>query len=305
MIQRPQQRGQVILKRQTAQKPPPPRRKKGSFLKGFLVVVGAVLLTTFAINASDSYRIPGASSLVAGVGGSKTERCPQDMAYVPDAQGGFCIDRYETAPGEVCPHDDPMNQFETEGNLSDPLCVPVSKKGLRPWVNVSMHQALALCAKVGKRLPTHGEWYRAALGTPDAITSERSACALGKVGQARADATGAHDNCVSSYGAYDMVGNIWEWIDATVSEGMYQNRTLPSEGYVVEADQDGVPSAVGESSSAFGGDYFFADLTGVKGMFRGGFWSMNEKAGMFTINTTMPTSFVGVAVGFRCVREAQ
>jgi hypothetical protein len=98
---------------------------------------------------------------------------------------------------------------------------------------------------------------------------------------------------------------VWEWIDATVSGGMYAGRMLPSEGYVTEADQDGVPSAVGESSPSFGEDYFFIDPVGVKGMFRGGFWSMNEKAGMFSINTTIPTSFVGVAVGFRCVREAQ
>ncbi len=304
MIQRPNQRGQVILKKQIAQKPPP-RRRKGSFFKGSLVVIGAVLLTTFAIQASDSYRIPGTSSLVAGVGGSKTERCPVDMVYIPSPSGGFCIDLYETAPGEVCPHNDPMNQFETEGNLSNPLCVPVSKKGLRPWVNVSMHQAMALCAKVGKRLPSHNEWYRAAIGTPDRVSSEKGMCALGKVGQGRGDATGTHDKCLSSYGAYDMVGNVWEWIDATVSEGMYQNRLLPVEGYVAEADQDGVPSAVGEASSAFGEDYFFIDPVGVKGMFRGGFWSMNEKAGMFTINATIPTSFVGVAVGFRCVQDAK
>jgi formylglycine-generating enzyme required for sulfatase activity len=261
------------------------------------------MLTTFAIQAADDYRIPGSSSLIAGVGKSKTARCPSDMAYIPDAQGGFCIDRYEAAPGEACVHADPMNQFETDANLSNPLCVPVSKKELRPWVNVPMHQALALCAKVGKRLPSHGEWYRAALGTPDTVSANKGACALGKTGQSRADATGVHEQCVSSYGAYDMVGNVWEWIDATVSGGMYANRMLPTEGYVSEADQDGVPSAVGESSPSFGEDYFFADLAGVKGMFRGGFWSMNEKAGMFSINATIPTSFVGVAVGFRCVSE--
>jgi formylglycine-generating enzyme required for sulfatase activity len=102
-----------------------------------------------------------------------------------------------------------------------------------------------------------------------------------------------------------MVGNVWEWVDATSDNGSFEQRTLPGEGYVIEADANGVPVAVGTSSPSFGNDYFFIDPSGVKGMFRGGFWSMNEKAGIFTVNASIPTTFVGNAVGFRCAREAQ
>lgn len=103
-----------------------------------------------------------------------------------------------------------------------------------------------------------------------------------------------------------MVGNVWEWIDASINDGTYNGRILPNEGYIGGADADGVPSDVATSSqSAFGDDYFFIDKMGVKGMFRGGFWSMNEKAGIFSINAASPMSFVGVAVGFRCAKEAQ
>jgi formylglycine-generating enzyme required for sulfatase activity len=282
------------------------KKRRGGLWKGALVLIGAIGLTTLAINASDSFNIPG-SSLLAGVGASKTqEHCPPDMVYVPESGGGFCIDRYETAAGGVCAHNDPMNQFETTKNLNNPLCVPVSKKGLRPWVNVPEHQALALCARVGKRLPSNREWYRAALGTPDAVSSEKGACVLDHIGQERADATGLHDQCVSSYGAYDMVGNVWEWIDASVGEGNYGGRTMPDEGYIGEADADGVPSNIATSSQPeFGGDYFFIDRAGIKGMFRGGFWGMTEKAGIFSINAASPMIFTGVAVGFRCVKEAQ
>lgn len=296
------QTGQVILK-----KPGGRRKKKARFLKGFLVVVGATLLTTLAIHASDSFQSPD-KSLLAGVGAANKSdaHCPDDMVYVPDSGGGFCIDRYEVSAGKLCAHNDPFNQFETEKNLNNPLCVPVSQKQARPWVNTPEHLALALCARVGKRLPSNHEWYRAALGTPDTVSSEKSSCVLGHVGQERADLTGIHDQCVSSYGAHDMVGNVWEWIDASINEGTYNGRVLPDEGYVSEVDADGVPSSIATSSQpAFGGDYFFIDKTGMKGMFRGGFWGMSEKAGVFSINAASPMIFTGVAIGFRCVKEAQ
>jgi len=153
--------------------------------------------------------------------------------------------------------------------------------------------------------PQIGNGTASALGTPDAVSSDKGACVLGRTGQGSADATGIHDQCVSSYGVYDMVGNVWEWIDASISDGMYGNRLLPDDGYVAEADADGVASKTGTSSPAYGNDYFFVDKTGVKGMFRGGFWSTAEKGGIFSINATIPTSFIGVASGFRCVRDAQ
>ena len=284
----------------------PPRRKKRSFAlwKVFTVIIGAIGLTTLAIHASDTIRIPG-MSLVAGVGGSAQapERCPGDMTYVPTSSGGFCIDRYETSAGELCSTRSPSNQFETSANIARTACTGVSVKGETPWVNVSLDQAMQICARVGKRLPTNGEWYRAALGTPDEVSKSSRACALGHIGQERADKTGMHDDCVSSYGAYDMVGNVWEWVDGNVVEGQYGGRKLPGEGYVEESDVEGVAVKTGtEPNDALGKDYFFMNPSDVRGMFRGGFWSMEEKAGVMSINATIPTSFVGNAVGFRCAK---
>lgn len=281
----------------------PPKKKNGPLFKSLLVVIAAVLLTTAAVRASDSVMLAH-SGLVAGVGESgMSAHCPKDMAYVPTAQGGFCIDRFEASPGDACGTVNPKNQFETIANMGKPSCVPTSLQNRDPWVYVTLSQAIELCARVGKRLPSNNEWYRAALGTPDTVEGQELPCVLGKTGAGNAEKTGTHDSCVSSYGAYDMVGNVWEWVDTNIIDGTYMGRMLPDEGYVTEADVDGVPVAVAATSSAaFHDDYFSVNREGVRGMFRGGFWSMTEKAGVFAINATIPTSFVGVAVGFRCVQ---
>lgn len=283
--------------------PPPKKKRGGGFWKGSLIVIGAILLTTLASKASDSFKISD-TLLLAGTGKS-TEilRCPKEMVYVPTSDGGFCIDRYEVTVGVTCPRMSPSSEAQTRENLVVGTCVPESTKGMYPWVNASFSQAMALCAKAGKRLPSPGEWYRAALGTPDTISSGKAACVLGRAGISQGEKTGVHEECISSFGAYDMVGNVWEWVDANVVDGTYAGRILPPEGYITEADADGVPSQTGTTSSpTFGGDYFFSDQTGVRGMFRGGFWNLTDKAGIFTVNATIQPSFAGSAVGFRCVK---
>lgn len=292
----------------SVQLPPPQKKKKkkSRLWKGLLVVLFSTGLTTLAIYASDNFRNP--DSLIAGVGGAgkNAEHCPPEMAYIP-TDGGYCIDKYEVSTGESCQRRDPANEFETKINLTDTQCMPASQKGSRPWVNVPLHEALAVCAKAGKRLPTNKEWYRASLGTPDIVAPEdQTACALGKTGQSQSDAGGTHSRCVSSYGVYDMVGNVWEWVDGQIENGRYGQRELPGEGYVDEVDVDGVASKVATSSNqVFGEDYLYIDRSGIRGMIRGGFWSLKEKAGIFNINATIPTSFVGNAVGFRCAKDAK
>jgi len=281
----------------------PRRRKSGRFWKGALVTVGAMLLAVFLVKASDTFRPPG-NNLLAGVGGSTKEaRCPDDMVYVSDPNGGFCIDRYEASAGKLCPVSDPGNQFDTTNNLSQKLCTPVSVQNAYPWTNVPESQSVELCARVGKHLPSNSEWYRAALGTPDEADESGKGCVLGRIGASHSEKTGTHEACVSSFGVYDMVGNVWEWIDANVVDGSYAARTLPDEGYVSEVDIDGVAIKTSTSTSEiFHGDTLSLNRVGVMGMFRGGFWNMTDKAGTVAINAASAPSFTGIAVGFRCAR---
>ena len=295
--------GNVVLKPTRlpvrGEAPRPRRRKRGRFLRGLVVIIGAMGLTTVAIKANDVFLVPH-EEMLGGVGASVPDaRCPDDMVYVSASGGGFCIDRYEASAGKLCPNAAPRNQFESNDNLAQSLCTPVSAVGVTPWVNIPRAQAMELCARVGKHLPSNGEWFRAALGTPDTTND----CAIAKVGYSEAQKTGSMQKCVSGSGAYDMVGNVWEWVDANVSDGVLSGKRLPAEGFVKDADTDGVAvETTSAGDDVFHSDYFFVDPQGPKGVFRGGFWSSGDKGGVYAFFAASPATFIGNAVGFRCAK---
>jgi formylglycine-generating enzyme required for sulfatase activity len=269
-----------------------------SVLRASFVILGAILLSALVIRASDGVRVPG-SGLFAGIGISQVSRCGQGMMFLDISGGGLCVDTYEASAGSGCPYRDPRSALETQINLGAPNCLPESVPNARPWTNVPVHQAEALCARAGKRLPTALEWYRAAIGTPDRTDGP---CVLSRVDASRAEETG-HGRCISSSGVQDMVGNVWEWVAESVEDGMLGNRRMPETGYVVEIAADGIASkTAAEPDPVFNGDYASFDASGVRGIFRGGFWGMTEKAGIYAVNASVPPTFTGDAIGFRCVR---
>jgi formylglycine-generating enzyme required for sulfatase activity len=151
-----------------------------------------------------------------------------------------------------------------------------------------------MCAEAGKRLPTSDEWYQIALGT------DVSACIV-QSGTPQQTGTAS---CVASSGAYDMVGNLWEWVNETVTGSTFQNRTLPMEGYVTSVDSGGVAVTSDQApDDLYGADYFWSKNEGVFGMIRGGYYGSGKDAGLYTINASVPTAFASQGVGFRCVED--
>lgn len=275
----------------------PPKKKSGLF-KTIVVVVLSVSLTTIGIKASDKLFNPENST-------SNDFLCSSDMVFIPNSAGGFCMDKFEASASLDCPNVNPANQEDTRTNLNNPECRPESKKGTMPWRSISQNQAAVACAKVGKRLPTSKEWLQASLGTPDKKSSWTSRdCQVANNWENQPGFTGSGENCVSSVGAYDMVGNVWEWVDETISEGKYKGIDLPDEGYVKGIDSSGLPIEVDfeNPDPNYNSDYLWIKKTGTKGILKGGFWGNKYEGGIYSAYLVFAPSFAGDSVGFRCVQ---
>jgi len=264
----------------------------GRILKGGLIGLAAIVLSTVGIFASDTLRgIDGGIGNLASLG--DTGLCPKGMVVWDGSGQALCVDMYEVSAGESCPYRNPKNVIESEKNASTNGCYAASEGGVSPWTYITLSQAQRVCAESGKRLPTSDEWYRIALGTED------SNCII----EANEPSKTGTEQCVSSSGTYDMVGNVWEWVDETVNGLTYRERSLPNEGYVDEADASGI--AIGtnpnQANELYGKDYFWSKSDGVFGMIRGGFYGSGGDAGLYTVNASVPTNFATQGVGFRCV----
>ncbi len=275
------------------------------FLKSFVFGILAVLLASIGIDAADHYDNMS-QSVLGRIFFGKSSPCPDDMVFVSNDSGGFCIDKFENSASKTCNNQSISSQLDTAENLNQADCYPVSKKGKEPWKYISQSQAKLACAKAGKRLPTNKEWYEASLGVPDPISDwSKDDCQVAKNWSAHPGLTGSGKNCVSSFGAYDMIGNVWEWVDGEIENGKFMGKNLPKSGYVVEVDKNGI--AINTANGAdvnFNKDYFWLKSKGIRGMARGGYWDNAEKAGIYSMYLVSPTSYAGVGIGFRCVKDA-
>ena len=265
-----------------------------------IVMVLAVVLTSVGIKASDSFLEPKESDLTLSDG-----KCPMGMVFVNTPTGGFCIDKYEVASGDGCPYANPVNQKESRLNLDYIDCKPKSESGNLPWRFISQNQAAIACAKAGKRLPTNKEWLAAALGTPDIEKGwSKDDCNVASNWDYAPGFGGQGSKCKSAYGAYDMIGNVWEWVDGTAHNGVYEDKILPESGYVEGVDSEALPSATnlnaGDENYYY--DYFWIKNKGVRGMARGGYWNNNTDAGQYALYVVSEPSFAGTGVGFRCAK---
>ena len=265
------------------------------WLKTGAVIVGAVIITALGIDAADTLNGSDGTLLSQVIEGT-TGPCPAGMVLVENVAGVTCVDVYEAAAGEACPAPSPGNKIQSTENIHNAECIPVSEPDASPWRFVTRDQAMQACARAGKRLPTSAEWYQLSLGMAE--VEDRCNVDSGGVSM-----TGKNSECVSPHGAYDLVGNVWEWVSDDVIDGQYNNRQLPETGFVAQIDGGGMAVVSSSTESElFGEDYFWSKAEGAYGIMRGGYYDSGSDAGIYTVHADVAPTLSGTAIGFRCLK---
>ena len=248
-------------------------------------------------------------------------QCPSGMV----ASGSTCVDRYEASLWKVT--NPTCIMLIKEGRELTPPCLAnavqvgingvdytdaqcqfngggctnifaMSIPGVIPARSINYFIAAAACRNSGKRLPSNAEWQAAALGTPDPWPQDDpiNQCNLNSPS---ISLTGARSKCRSDVGAYDMVGNVIEFVadwGPLATTGANWDVFIPGFGGDI-SNMGGPPNG-----SIYG-------LPGTT--LRGGSFSMvpnsggtGERAGVYAIDQNGAPNSIGDATGagFRCVR---
>ena len=218
--------------------------------------------------------------------------CPSGMVRLEE----FCVDRYEAHLVDV-----------ESGSVHSPyrrLSIgrryrAVSAPGVVPQGYIHRGDAASACRQAGKRLCRAREWAAACRGTPP------EACNLGKphvmtrvfgrhvtltyddhYNSPRLNRepgflarTGEYSKCVSEHGAYDMVGNLHEWVADDLTAHLEEEIPIPYDHSLLGARGNGV--------------------------FMGGFYSAHDEHGHGCeyVTTNHAPDYHDYSTGFRCCAD--
>jgi hypothetical protein len=259
-----------------------------------------------------------------------TLTCPADSVKV----GNVCVDKYEASVWQIAPTSTSLVKKVQAGKatLADltgggatqlglaPSCTPsypanfpdsgqwtpvlgssppspglysVSIPGVIPSACVTWFQAAQACRLSGKRLLTNLEWQDAAAGTPDPGTDNGTTdCNVSSVGPVN---TGSRSLCKSSWGVFDVVGNVEEWVaDWAERSFLCTDWTAQTSGIIGGGDT----MCMGRTVTGF--NQLGQMVPGA--LIRGGAWFDGSFAGVFAVLATVPPHLKSVQIGFRCVR---
>ena len=170
--------------------------------------------------------------------------------------------KFAGASGRQMPGPTSFNQGWTNDNM--------------PMVNVAWEDAQAYCAWTGGALATEAEWeYAARGGSTEARYGKLDDVAWydQNSGSQAHDAAQKHAN---GFGLYDMLGNVWQWVNDWYDHRYYQSS--PAQ------DPSGPPN-------------------GVNRVLRGGSWYAYGGSVRVSVRAGIDPTKFGYDTGFRCVGE--
>jgi len=152
---------------------------------------------------------------------------------------GFWIDQTEVTNAMFAEF------LNAKGNQEEGGATWLDAEEEHPVVEVTWYGARAYCEWAGRRLPTEAEWEKAARGEdandyPWGNAAPSCTLANYRVGRnyecmGKVSEVGSYPDGASPYGALDMAGNVWEWVEDWHSEDYYsdppsENPLGPSSG---------------------------------------------------------------------------
>jgi serine/threonine-protein kinase len=215
--------------------------------------------------------VPAGEFRMGGNDGHADEK-PQHNVYLDN----FWIDKTEVTNAMYarCVQEAKCNRPEHTTHYDE------STYANHPVVYVSWDDAYAYCSWANRRLPTEAEWEKAARGAdnrsypwgnvvpkPDLLNYDS------KVGNTTE--VGSFETGKSFYGAYDMAGNVWEWVNDWYQPAYY--RISPS------SNPPG--SDAGSSSSK---------------VLRGGSWVNTDDLVRSSARLAIDPANASFSIGFRC-----
>ena len=265
------------------------------------------------------------------------------LTYAPHERFGFAIDQFEAsvASGSLS-NCDGSTGLAACGNgvlQSVPTGAPAQslnwfayKRGCNNRSSTTALQGYVDANEMRQvRLATGIEYIIAAHGTPD--VGGTGNCNIDNRGNPAApDATSANSNaaCVSTYGARNMIGNLWEWTDELLTDrswvrgwgssfGSSEAETLPigapsetngntavlaydrTTAFPVMGTRTGPWSATGDHIwQSWGGYGSTPTSSRARAGFRGGGWNDGTNAGRFALSLNNGPTFTLTVIGGRC-----
>jgi serine/threonine protein kinase len=181
------------------------------------------------------------------------------------------INKYVTKPG--------ASWLKPDGNPID-----VDRYANYPVTQVSWQDARAYCSWAGGRLPTEAEWEKAARGVdgrffPWGNARPNDQLLNYDLVNDRPVSVMSYPDGASPFGAFDMAGNVWEWVNDWYAESYNAGETRNPTG----------------------------PLSGDGHVMRGGSWASEQRNELVNIMTTFrlynTDDFTSPLIGFRCAQN--